>query len=148
MMKPPILEGCNVLAPLDPPGRISNTPPRAERNGRNRNAGTGERFKVFNGFVDFTLARLFGSEVRVWLVLYRDTREGIARTSQADIARRAGVSPRSVGRAIVRLQRLGLVEIGQRGGLNLGPSSYRVRPLSTDPQRRTRASADVGHPCP
>ena len=31
----------------------------------------------------------------VWLVLYRDTKDGVAKTSQADIARRAGISVRT-----------------------------------------------------
>jgi len=61
---------------------------------------TADRFAVLNAFVDTTLAELSRSEIAVWFVLYRDTRNGTVRTSQANIARRAGMSVRSVGKAI------------------------------------------------
>jgi hypothetical protein len=88
-----------------------------------------ERFAVLNAFVDFALAELCRSELAVWLVLYRDTREGTARTSYDDIARRAGLNRRNVGRALRRLEALRLVEIVHRGGRCLGVSRYRVRGL-------------------
>ncbi|MBI2433928.1 MAG: GntR family transcriptional regulator, partial [Candidatus Hydrogenedentes bacterium] len=84
---------------------------------------------MLNAFVDHTLATLLPSDAAVWLVLYRDTTNGIARTAQADIARRAGVSRRTVARALIRLGVLGLVQVVRRGGLNRGLSSYRVHPL-------------------
>jgi hypothetical protein len=62
---------------------------------------TRDRFAVLNAFVDFTLAELTRNEIAVWLVLYRDTKpDGTARTSQADLARRAGTSDRSIRRAL------------------------------------------------
>jgi hypothetical protein len=43
-----------------------------------------------NAFVDFSMAGLTGAEVKVWLILYRDTKAtGLARTGQTDLARRA-----------------------------------------------------------
>ena len=81
-------------------------------NGRHRDAAkgkpaggkakAGERFAVLNAFVDFALAGLSRADVAVWLVLYRDTRDGTARTSYDDIARRAGLNRRNVGRAVRR----------------------------------------------
>jgi Mn-dependent DtxR family transcriptional regulator len=62
-------------------------------------------------------------------VLYRDTKDGSARTSQADIARRAGVSKRTVIRCLRRLERRGLVVVAARGGPAKGPSRYRVKPF-------------------
>ena len=41
-------------------------------------AKAGERFAVLNNFIDFTLADLTRGEIAVWLVLYRDTRDGTA----------------------------------------------------------------------
>ena len=91
-----------------------------------------ERFAVLNDFVDFTLPDLSRAEIAVWLVLYRDTRGGTARTSYDDLARRAGCDRRNVGRALRRLERLGLLKVVHRGGLRRGVSRYRVRPLPDD----------------
>jgi DNA-binding MarR family transcriptional regulator len=90
----------------------------------------GERFRTLNAFVDFSLAGLSRADIAVWLTLYRDTREGIAHTAYNDLARRAGLNRRNVGRAIRRLEKLGLLEVVRRGGLRRGPSSYRCRPLA------------------
>jgi hypothetical protein len=92
---------------------------------------SGNRFHVINTFADHTLAGLRRAEVAVWVLLWRDTRpDGLARTAQTDLARRAGVNGRTVKRAIQRLQRAGLVTVVRRGGLFRGPSTYRVNPLS------------------
>jgi Helix-turn-helix domain len=88
--------------------------------------GTGDRFAVLNRFVDFTLAGLSRAELAVWLVLFRDTRDGTARTSYDDLARRAGCNRRNVGRAVKRLEARGLLEVVHRGGLGRGASQYRV----------------------
>jgi hypothetical protein len=102
---------------------------RAEPKGRTApsKGRTGERFGLLNAFIDFTMADLKPSERAVWLVLFRDTkRDGTARTSERDIARRAGVSDRMVRYALKALERRGLVRIVRRGRLQTGPSSYRV----------------------
>jgi DNA-binding MarR family transcriptional regulator len=87
---------------------------------------------VLNAFVDISMAGLSRSEIAVWMVLYRDTRDGIAQTSQVAIARRAGVEDRTVRRAINRLTARGLVTVVYHGGLNRGPSKYRVRGAPTN----------------
>jgi len=84
---------------------------------------------VLNTFIDVSLRTLRRNEIAVWLVLYRDTKDGTARTSQTDIARRAGITKRTVIRIIGRLERQGLLRIIRRGGINSGPSTYRVQPL-------------------
>jgi predicted transcriptional regulator len=91
-----------------------------------------ERFTVLNAFVDFALAELSRADLAVWLVLYRDTRDGTARTSYDDIARRAGLDRRNVGRALRRLEARGLVKTVHRGGLRRGASRYRVRGMPKD----------------
>jgi hypothetical protein len=124
---------------MDPPT------PRPPYNGRNGNrakgspgkaAGdrrrTGERFAMLNVFVDFALADLTRAEVAVWLVLYRDTRDGAARTGYDDLARRAGINRRNVGRALRRLESRELVKTIRRGGLGRGVSSYRLRGMPKD----------------
>jgi len=92
----------------------------------------GERFRSINSFADFTLRTLTRNEIAVWLVLWRDSREGVARAGQGDIAKRAGISTRTVRRAIRRLVGRGLLVVVHRGRIGKGPSAYRVRPLARE----------------
>ncbi|MCB9852650.1 MAG: helix-turn-helix domain-containing protein [Phycisphaerales bacterium] len=96
-----------------------------------RRRATADRFATLNAFVDLSLRGLRRPEIAIWLILYRDTRNGTARTGQADIARRAGVSVRTVRRAIGRLDAAGLLRLVKRGGPNVGPSIYEVGGGST-----------------
>lgn len=106
---------------------VDEEPPPAAK--PRRRAAQSERFAVLNAFVDFGLAALTGAEAKVWLILFRDTKgTGTARTGQADIARRAGLSPRGVRKALDKLKAKGLVKLVHRGRLNAGPSVYRVHP--------------------
>src|SRR4051794_710779 len=120
MSAAPLLRGCDVL-----PAMEGSDPRPPRQKGR---AGTAGRFAVLNTFVDFTLRHLSRAEAGVWLVLYRDTKDGVARTSQADIAARVGTTPRHVRRAVSRLVAVGLLVVVRRGGLAKGPSRYRVLP--------------------
>jgi hypothetical protein len=123
-----VIPGCDVLPPLDP------SPRPAGRGPAGRGAVTGKpggRFATINAFADFTVAGLSRAEVVVWVLLWRDTKaDGLARTSQADLARRAGCDVSTVKRAVRRLVRAGLLDIARRGRLGCGPSAYRVRPLA------------------
>lgn len=87
--KQPSLPGCQVLPAME---AADDKPSSGNGSGakqkRRRTAG---RFAVLNSFVDFALAGLGRADMAVWLILYRDTKDGIARTGQTDIARRAGV---------------------------------------------------------
>lgn len=66
------------------------------------------RFAALNAFTDLALSGLTGAEAKVWLILFRDTKgTGIARTGQTDIARRAGLKPRSIRNALKKLQTKG-----------------------------------------
>lgn len=86
------------------------------------------RWGHLNGFVDVTLRDLKPAEVRVWLVLFRDTKpDGTARTGQTDIAERAGLSVRMVKKALKTLVERDIVKVLRRGRLNLGTSVYKVR---------------------
>jgi DNA-binding IscR family transcriptional regulator len=86
---------------------------------------------MLNTFVDDTMADLTRAEMAVWLVLFRDVRDGTATVSQDDLARRAGVNARNIRRALARLRAVGLVELVRRGGLSQGASCYRVRASPT-----------------
>lgn len=117
--------------------RVASKPPPSGQHGirqsRLKRRTRSERFAVLNAFVDFGIADagLTPAEALVWLVLYRDTKgDGLARTGQADIARRAGLDVRTVRRAVASLEAKGLLETVRRGRLNVGPSVYRVRPTA------------------
>ena len=123
-----ILKGFEVLPPLESKveevrkrrNRITRTQPRS-------NKRTGRRFEMLNNFIDFSMGKLGRSDVTVWFVLFRDAKDGVSHTGQKDIARRAGISDRTVRRALDRLAKTGLLEVAKRGGLNRGVSSYRLR---------------------
>ncbi len=87
------------------------------------------RFELLNAFVDSGIADLSRAELAVWLILYRDTkRDGTARASLDDLARRGGMNRQTASRAVGRLVRRTMLQIVRRGGLNSGPSVYRIFP--------------------
>src|SRR5262249_51553945 len=105
-MTPRVIPVGEELPPMEGPGPAGSGNGRPRNQARDRGAAkgkAGERFAVLNAFVDFALADLSRREIAVWLVLYRDTRDGTARTSYDDLARRAGLNRRNVGRAVRRL---------------------------------------------
>lgn len=130
---PPILPGCDVLPPMETGNeRTGGTSGKAKGLGNRRKAA--DRFATLNAFADYSLATLDRAEIAVWLLLWRDTKpDGLARTSQADLARRAGISERTARRAVESLRRSGLLTVAYRGGLRRGVSTYRIRPLTREP---------------
>lgn len=114
--------------PLEGPGErltASERPTKAKRPKRK----AGDRFVILNAFVDFTLRALTRAELATWLVLYRDTRDGTARTSITDVARRTGCNRSTIFRALQSLKEKKLLRVVHRGGLGKGLSIYRVRAL-------------------
>jgi len=118
MTELPILPGCKVLPPMESEKPLSRDRKEAKPKTSNRKAAG--RFPDLNNFVDFTMRDLSRACLAVWWVLYRDTKDGTARTGQTDIAKRAGISVRS----------LGLLTVVYLGGRNRGVSKYRVAPLT------------------
>ncbi len=116
------------LRTYTPPLRPEDGTPAPEKDakptGKRKQAG---RFHVLNGFVDASMAECTRAEIAVWITLYRDARNGTARISHEWIARRAGITRRSVSTAIRRLERRGLLRIVHQGGLQKGPSRYELR---------------------
>ena len=109
-------------AAMLPPVESSPTP---KASGRKRGK---DRFAQINEFIDFTMAKLTPAARSVWLILWRDTKpNGQARTGQKDLARRAGVSDRTVRDALSELVEAGLVKVVRKGRVGIGPSTYRVR---------------------
>jgi DNA-binding MarR family transcriptional regulator len=88
------------------------------------------RFETLNAFVDSGMADLSRAELAVWLILYRDTkRDGTARASLDDLARRGGMNRQTASRAVGRLARRKMLRVLRRGALNCGPSTYRLFPF-------------------
>ncbi len=117
---------------VQPTHRINSSDYRSEgKPAINAKRRSQRRFEEFNSFVDVTMGDLQRSELLVWLVLFRDARDGVARTSRVDVARRARVSEKSVTRAIAKLIERGLVRLVYRGGINRGISRYAILPTST-----------------
>lgn len=129
-----VLSGCEVLPPME-----SKRPATAK--GRSSNKGTkgqstqatGQRFATLNAFVDNSLRGLSRVEALTWLVLYRDTRDGTVSTSIESIAARIGASKRATITAINRLRERGLLIRILKGGINRGPSRYRVVGIGKPP---------------
>jgi DNA-binding MarR family transcriptional regulator len=105
----------------------SDTKPPAGRKTSKRHSQL--RFEILNAFVDGGMIGLSRAELAVWLMLYRDTkRDGTARASLADLARRGGMDRQTASRAVGRLARRKMLQVIRPGGLNRGPSVYRVFP--------------------
>ncbi|MEQ8209399.1 MAG: helix-turn-helix domain-containing protein [Lacipirellulaceae bacterium] len=130
MSEAPKLDGCEVLPPLESTDTRNLTSCREpEIKPKTTRKRAANRFATLNQFIDETLATLCRGDIAVWMILYRDTRNGTARTSQADIARRGGLSVRGAAKAIKRLEKRGLLRVVYQGGLNRGSSRYSVLPL-------------------
>ncbi len=130
MTEPRIISPGEELPAMEPP---APKPKRKQSAAAGDKRQTRDRFGVLNTFVDCSVAGLTKAEVKTWLVLYRDTRNGTVSTSAADIGRRIGVSKRRTYDAIAGLTRKGLLTRLRRGGLNIGPGSYRVHPQPREP---------------
>ena len=127
MKEPPVLTGCDVLPPP--------TSEKCDGPASQRRAGTSplttNRFFELNSFVDVTLRDLGGTEAKVWMILWRDTKSnGKVATSQTDLAKRAGVSVRSIYTALKTLESKRLLTQIRKGRIGTGASVYRVLPLA------------------
>ena len=102
------------------------------------------RFEVLNAFVDTGMADLSRAELAVWLILYRDTKPGgTARASLDDLARRAGsIGKRHRGRS-ADWQAGRCSRCSGAGGLNRGPSTYRVFPFPMEYDALRTVGADA-----
>ena len=134
--EPPILPGCSVLPPMDAPAADNDRHHghQDKAKGKPGRRQTTDRFALLNAFVDVGMVGLSKVEAMAWLVLYRDTRDGTACTSEESIATRVGCSKRAVAKAVGRLRRFGLLVQVFKGGINRGPSRYRVLPIPKPPK--------------
>jgi hypothetical protein len=101
---------------------------------RRRGRARRDRFASVNAFVDVAMRDLGGSDAKVWLVIWRDTRHGTASVSNKELGLRTGHDERTVRRAVRVLVERGWLEVVKRGGINRGASVYRVLIGSTTGQ--------------
>lgn len=99
----------------------------AKKRASKKSTGKGDRWPMLNNVVDLAMRDLTAAEIKVWLVLFRDVRNGLARTSMADIARRAGLEPRSAKRAMRSLEARRLVRIVAHGTIDGKPNAYQLK---------------------
>lgn len=128
---PPRLAGCSVLPPMT---QRNNTKKETKQGKKGKTSNTANRFAVLNEFVDAGMVGLSRVEALTWLVLYRDTRNGTACVSAESIAARIGCDRRAVTNALRELRKVGLLKQVFRGGINRGPSRYRVLPIPKPPK--------------
>ena len=106
--------------------KTTGKPPAGRKTSKRRSR---HRFEILNAFVDSGMVGLSRGELAVWLALYRDTgRDGTTRASLANLARRGGMDRQTASRAVGRLARRKMLQVIRPGGLNRGPSVYRVFP--------------------
>jgi len=130
-VKPPrVLLPGEVLPPLPAPQTGQTRKRRAaarKPTPARRNSG---RWGVLNAFVDVTISTLPRAALATWIVLFRDTRNGVARTGIASLTRRVGCDRRNILRALRYLVARGLVVVIHHGGRFRGCSSYRLVPVA------------------
>lgn len=134
-----VLPPGQILPPLEsgeatstPVGSVTATRARGPSavSGSTDNSRAAERFNEINTFLDVTGRTLPRAALLCWLLLWRDSRNGIARTAISDMARRAGCDKRTALRAVRTLVERGLVKVIRKGGLGRGLSTYKVTPVS------------------
>ncbi len=121
------LAGCEVIRPTD-------TAPAARPPPKTKRPAVVVKLLALNRFLDRTARTLHPSAALVWMQLLRDERGGTARAAVTDLARRCGLSPRTVKRRLADLKVAGLVEVVKGGSQDTGPTVYKLRSVSR--QRR------------
>lgn len=94
------------------------------RSARKAPKGQANRWPMQNEFLDVHAGGMGRLDALVWLMLYRDARNGTACTGMTDIARRLKTTRRSVVRAINHLVSAGYLTILHRGSAKGSPSRY------------------------
>lgn len=113
------------ISPSDtkPRGSHPTASTQAEKKAKQASHG---RFQEFNQFVDDRLRECSGSETKVWITLWRHTRNGQASVARSRLCAATNLSPSTVKRAIRRLRNQGLLDVISRGGPSQGIATYRV----------------------
>lgn len=116
------LPGCEVIRPTVP------EPIQAQPSRKKKRNAVVTKLAAANRFLDSSARLLSPASVLVWMLLWRDERGGTVRTAVSDLARRSGLSARTVKRALRVLREGGFVATDHRGTPTTGPTVYRLQP--------------------
>lgn len=111
--------------PVRPVGRTSS---KTACSDGSRHGDSARRFVTLNTFVDQVMRYVSPVEAAVWLVLFRDCRNGQASASHRDLARRTGCSIRSINKAMGRLREASLISPVKLSACKGTPSLYAISP--------------------
>lgn len=71
-----------------------------------------ERWLTVNEFIDFSMRDLTPVQIKVWMILFRDTKKnGWAKTTMRDMAVRAGAGLKFINKAVKDLEAKGLLKV-------------------------------------
>lgn len=104
-----------------------------------------KKIKLLNRFVDETQIGLEPFTALLWVVLYRESRNGVAEISHGQLAKIMGVSGRTICRHIEVLIANKLLRKLKTGGYGRGCNRYQlgIRSLPKDNPRRTMPKLPV-----
>jgi DNA-binding transcriptional ArsR family regulator len=114
------LVGCEVVRTTD------GAPLPQPRPAKKKRSPVVVKLVAMNRFLDTTARSLHPSAALVWLMLLRDERGGTARTAVTDLAKRCGLSPRTVKRRLAELKTCGLLKVVEPGTPETGPTTYKL----------------------
>ena len=118
------LPGCEVVRPVAPAAPPAPTDEPPKRAGRTHPLAA--KVSLANRFLDRVARTLHPTTALVWMLLWRDEREGKAQTAVSDLARRSGRSERTVKRALKELRVRGLLGTVAGGNETVGPTVHRL----------------------
>jgi hypothetical protein len=86
------------------------------------------RWHTFNTFIDNVARHLSPVDIAVWIILFRDCRNGTVVASNRDIGRRSACSLRAVVDSMKRLRAFGLIDAVRLSRHKGVPSLYSLNP--------------------
>lgn len=99
---------------------------KPERKKQRKKSLVSARFLMINRFVDLSMKDLTAVEVKVWVLLWRESQSGTAERAMSDISQRCGCSKMAVSKAVKKLVEKGLLEVIKKGVYGGKGSLYRV----------------------
>ena len=90
---------------------------------------SGRWWGVLAAYVGHGMRQVSAGATCVWLVLFRNSRDGVVTRSREQIAATTGYTPKHVGRLLRELVSAGFLRVERRGRKQSGPTRYRILPI-------------------
>lgn len=119
-------------------GRATNRTQDGSKPGKARSSGKpvpgrhGDRWAAYNAFVDVIAPRLTLAERAVWHVMFRHARDWTVSTSARRLSVAAGIDKGTASRALLRLQKAGLIGCTWKSTDKSEASRYSMHPRPGD----------------